>query len=145
MLRHTPAQFLEHLHYLEWMYLRQTKVMHKDPRKILIIRTVMLADAEQGRGCSVSSIADVLQQPRLTVRRKSLELVKEGWLIRQHNILTLGPRVTPKLWVAIDDNIDQMMTVASRMAKLGKDCVAASLLYACCALFGSLCMMPTFA
>ncbi len=85
---YTHQQVREYVRFMEFIYLRQLDFFG-DPFKAAILRAVYLEEWEFDRGCSATSLADSLNIPRETVRRKAAKLVERGWLKTEGSIFRL--------------------------------------------------------
>lgn len=112
--RFGERQWLEYGQFLDVVY-RRRQAFLRDLVKIVLMRSVFVSQIEHGRALSVASMAASLDLPDETVRRKCLELAKDGWLVRGEDGYTLGSKVDAGVFGMVEENIERMLRTASRI------------------------------
>jgi hypothetical protein len=112
--RFSERQWLEYGQFLDVVY-RRRRVFLRDLVKTVLIRSVFVSQIEHGRALSVASMAASLDLPNETVRRKCLQLAKDGWLARGKDGYMLGRKVDASVFGMVEENIERMLRAAVRI------------------------------
>ena len=80
-----------------------------------ILRAVGQSQVAHNRGVNVKSLADALDLPRETVRRKCVAMVEEGWLVREGNFLLLGEKIDAEIFAKYEETLERMLSSTDRI------------------------------
>jgi hypothetical protein len=117
--RFSEQQWLEFARFVDFIYEQQRR--HTDDLvRPVILRAVGQSQVVYDRGVSASSLADALDLPRETVRRKCLAMVEEGWLTRDGDDFRLGERVDPEIFALFEENIARLLATARKLDAAGE-------------------------
>ena len=109
--RYNTKQWLAFASFMDFVY-EQQRQLDDDLPRIVILRSVAQSQISHDRGVNASSLADALNLPRETVRRKCLTMVEDGWLKREGDAFRLGERLGPEVFSIYEENIERLMMVS---------------------------------
>ena len=117
--RFNEPQWLAYMKFMEFVYAQGRSEDNRDLEKVILWRTIGMNDIAYKRGVSASSLADSLNLPRETVRRKCEEMVADGWVDRDDDGYIMGPRIGATIYGLIEDSIEGMLKAARQIEALG--------------------------
>lgn len=112
--RFDERQWLEFARFVDFIYAQQRRHA-TDLVRPVILRAIGQSQVQHDRGVTASSLAEALDLPRETVRRKCMQMVDEDWLARDGDAFRLGMRVDSEIFTLFEENIERLLSTARRL------------------------------
>lgn len=114
--RFEERQWLEFARFADFIY-RQQRRHTTDLIRPVILRAIGQSQVLHDRGVTASSLADALDLPRETVRRKCMTMVEEDWLTRDGDAFRLGKGINAEMFATFEENIERLLATAKRIER----------------------------